>query len=73
MQNPATGIGRIVNVSWDNPNGRSEGSNLAIFATAVPEVSSWILVGAGLCVAFLLRLRARHLIAEREQNVAGEA
>jgi hypothetical protein len=59
MQDPATGLGRIVNVSSDNPNGRAEGSNLAVFATPVPEVSSLLLVGLGLCGAFLLRVRVR--------------
>ena len=32
MENPNTHIGAIVNVSSDNPNGRSVGSNLAVFA-----------------------------------------
>ncbi len=57
MQNPLTGIGGIVNVSSDNPNGRSEGSNLAIFATAVPEPSSWALILVGLSVGLILRVR----------------
>jgi hypothetical protein len=35
MQDPATRTGRIVNVSSDNPLGRSVGSNLGIFARPV--------------------------------------
>ena len=31
-ENPVTRVGKIVNVSSDNPNGRSVGSNLAVFA-----------------------------------------
>jgi len=34
LQNPITLAGAIVNVSSDNPAGRSVGSNLAVFATA---------------------------------------
>lgn len=45
--NPLTGIGSIINVSSNNPNGRLEGSNLAIFATAVPEPSTWLLICFG--------------------------
>jgi exopolysaccharide biosynthesis protein len=55
MQNPATGVGAIVNVSSDNPNGRSVGSNLAVFAVAVPEPSSAALVAAGLFLAITKR------------------
>jgi exopolysaccharide biosynthesis protein len=32
MENPATHVGEIVNVSSDNPGGRAVGSNLAVFA-----------------------------------------
>ncbi len=32
MENPVTKIGRTVNISSDNPQGRSVGSNLAVFA-----------------------------------------
>ncbi len=32
MQDPATGIASLVNTSSDNPNGRSVGSSLAVFA-----------------------------------------
>ena len=32
MQDPATKVGRLVNVPNDNPRGRSVGSNLAVFA-----------------------------------------
>jgi hypothetical protein len=34
LQDPATGAARIANVSSDNPQGRSVGSNLAVFAAA---------------------------------------
>jgi Phosphodiester glycosidase len=57
MQNPTTGIGGIINVSSDNPNGRAEGSNLAIFATPVPEPSSIAFTCLGLCLCYALRLR----------------
>ena len=57
MENPLTGIGSIINVSSDNPNGRSEGSNLAIFATAVPEPSTWLLIVTALSAGVLLRIR----------------
>ena len=40
MQDPATNIGKIVNVSADNPSGRSEGSNLAVFAEPVSNLFS---------------------------------
>ena len=36
MENPVTHIGFIVNVSSDNPRGRSVGSNLAVFAATAP-------------------------------------
>ncbi len=35
MHDPATGRGKIVNVSSDNPKGRKVGSNLAVFATSL--------------------------------------
>jgi Phosphodiester glycosidase len=57
MQNPTTGIGGIINVSSDNPNGRAEGSNLAIFATPVPEPSSIAFTCLGLCLCYAMRLR----------------
>jgi hypothetical protein len=54
MQDPATHLGSIVNVSSDNPLGRIVGSNLAIFAVPVPEPSTatlcFFVVGAGLAV-----------------------
>ena len=50
LQDPATGLGSFVNVSSDNPNGRAEGSNLAVFAIAVPEPSSLGYIAAGLLV-----------------------
>ncbi len=36
MEDPATHVGKLLNVSSDNPAGRSVASNLAIFATALP-------------------------------------
>ena len=35
MENPVTHVGAIVNVSSDNPSGRSVGSNLAVFASGI--------------------------------------
>jgi exopolysaccharide biosynthesis protein len=40
MQNPITHVGRIMNVSSDNPNGRLVGSNLAVFAADAPTERS---------------------------------
>ena len=57
MRNPLTGVGSIINVSSDNPNGRLEGSNLAIFAAPVPEPSTWLLIVTGLSAGFILRMR----------------
>ena len=37
MQDPVTQMGRVVNVSSDNPRGRAVGSNLAIFARPNPN------------------------------------
>jgi exopolysaccharide biosynthesis protein len=37
MQDPTTRIGRIVNISSDNPNGRAVASNLAVFASPIPS------------------------------------
>jgi exopolysaccharide biosynthesis protein len=54
-QDPSTGIGRILNVSSDNPGGRVEGSNLAIFATPVPEPFSMSFVPAGLFAFVFVR------------------
>ena len=45
MQNPLTGLDSIINVSSDNPAGRSEGSNLVVFADPVPEPATFGLVG----------------------------
>ena len=50
MQNPVTGIDSIINVSSDNPSGRAVGSNLVVFAAAVPEPASFALVGLVLIV-----------------------
>jgi hypothetical protein len=46
MEDPVTHVGRIVNVSADNPAGRAVGSNLAVFAT-VPEPGSLMIVAWG--------------------------
>jgi exopolysaccharide biosynthesis protein len=59
MEDPATQTGRIVNVSSDNPDGRSVGSNLAIFATPIPEPGPFTLVAAGLFMWLLVRNRAK--------------
>jgi len=56
MQDPVTGIGRFINVSSDNPNGRAEGSNLAIFAIDAPEPAGMLVVG--LFVIMVLRRKA---------------
>jgi hypothetical protein len=53
MQDPVTGVGRFINVSSDNPSGRAEGSNLAIFAIDAPEPAG-MLVG-GFVVIMVLR------------------
>ena len=45
MEDPATQTGRIVNVSSDNPDGRSVGSNLAIFA--IPGSGAWAFCACG--------------------------
>ena len=37
MEDPAKHIGRMVNVSSDNPKGRAVGSNLAVFASRSPR------------------------------------
>src|SRR5437867_2702841 len=45
MENPATHVRTIVNVSSDNPNGRSGGSNLAVFAaldTVAPTTTATV-------------------------------
>jgi exopolysaccharide biosynthesis protein len=59
MEDPATQTGRIVNASSDNPSGRSVGSNLAIFATPIPEPGPFTLVAAGLFMWLLVRNRAK--------------
>ena len=58
MQDPATGLGGFVNTSSDNPNGRLEGSNLAVFAISVPEPVSLGYMAAGVFVLLILRRRA---------------
>ncbi|HMJ60875.1 MAG TPA: phosphodiester glycosidase family protein, partial [Bryobacteraceae bacterium] len=57
MEDPATQTGRIVNASSDNPSGRSVGSNLAIFAIPVSEPASFALLGVGLVLSLLVRLK----------------
>jgi len=37
LEDPETHVGRIVNVSSDNPLGRAVGSNLGVFAQPLPE------------------------------------
>src|SRR5205823_9123546 len=69
MQDLATGLGRIVNASSDNPNGRSVGSNFAVFATPVPEMPPALLVGAGLCAAFLWARVTLPCEPERDDHV----
>jgi phosphodiester glycosidase len=65
IQDAATGTGRFVNVSSDNPNGRAEGSNLAVFAIAVPEPTSLAYVTGALFIVVLLRIRNRRFHAEK--------
>lgn len=57
MEDPATQMGRIVNASSDNPSGRSVGSNLAIFATPVPEPAPFALLAVGLFLFLWLLVR----------------
>ncbi len=66
MADPATHAGRIMNVSSDNPLGRSVGSSLAIFAARVPKHrnSSYfiaIAVVSGGAIALLIKRRTRRL------------
>ena len=58
IEDPATGMGRFVNVSSDNPNGRSEGSNLAVFAISVPEPLSLGYIATGLFAIVILWRRS---------------
>jgi hypothetical protein len=63
MQNPLTGIAGIVNAPSDTTfGGRLEGSNLAIFAMAVPEPETYAMLLAGLG---LMGLVARRRIAAK--------
>jgi hypothetical protein len=55
MQNPFTGIGSIINISSDNPSGRAVASNLAIFATPLPEPSYLLIVASALAVLICVR------------------
>jgi hypothetical protein len=52
MQNPATGLDALINVSSDNPAGRAVASNLAVFALATPEPGGMAM--AGLVVILVL-------------------
>jgi hypothetical protein len=56
LQNPATGLGRIVNTSSDNPAGRATGSNLAVFAqpdSDLPWLSARVASGSsGLIISW---------------------
>jgi len=61
MQNPVTGIGSFINVSSDNPSGRAEGSNLAIFAAPVPEPASFAMVGLVLIALIAAQRAVRRL------------
>jgi hypothetical protein len=61
MQDPVTGIDRIINVSSDNPNGRAGGSNLVVFADPVPEPASVTLVG----LASIALMAAQRLLRKR--------
>jgi hypothetical protein len=57
-RDPTSGVASILNAPSDTTaGGRLEGSNLAIYALAVPEPGSCALLGIGLCVV-LLRRRA---------------
>ena len=58
MQDPFTHTGALVNVSSDNPAGRSVASSLAIFAIPVPEPSALALGG----MALLFMVCWRHLM-----------
>lgn len=56
MRDPLTGLDSIVNAPSDTtPGGRAVGSNIAIFALAVPEPGTWLLMALGLA-GFVLRL-----------------
>jgi len=64
MQNPITGIGGLINVSSDSPGGRAVASNLAVFATPVPEPANFGLVG----VFFLVLITAHWTIRRGLKN-----
>jgi exopolysaccharide biosynthesis protein len=59
MQNPGTGVGSLINVSSDNPAGRAEGSNLAIFATPVPEPTGTLMGGLVVMLALRRTVKSR--------------
>jgi hypothetical protein len=63
IADPISGVGQIKNVSADNPLGRAVASNLAIFATAVPEPSSAGFVVV-LILIFLRSRRRRDLVLD---------
>ena len=60
MEDPLTHTGALVNVSSDNPAGRSVASNLAIFAIPVPEPSSSALAATALFLVLGRYLMRRH-------------
>jgi len=69
LQDPATGIGGIVNSSSDNPAGRAIGSNLAVFAQPDPDSPIWLAArvdtaGNGLIISWRAPAPGWHL----EQN-----
>jgi exopolysaccharide biosynthesis protein len=71
IQDPATGLGQFVNLSSDNPNGRAEGSNLAVFAISVPEPLSLGYLAAGLLFILITNKKSaiRQYRAQRTAHV----
>ncbi len=69
MRDPITGLGSIVNVSADNPLGRSVGSNLAVFANPVPEPATIALLAAG--ILGLIATRKSREVLKGTRAVAG--
>jgi hypothetical protein len=57
MADPVTHVGRVVNVSADNPLGRTVGSNLVVFAQPIPEPAATGLLVLG-CLKVLRKFRA---------------
>lgn len=50
LENPATGLGQLANVSGDGGLGRAVGSSLAVFAAPIPEPASLACLGGVLCI-----------------------